>query len=98
MYKHFADAYVIDIDGTEKEVSPSNGRNFTLKELAHHINVEVGYTEFLKTMDGRWLVVDEEGALKPDKRVNVKGRLLYLNGFAVPIYGKVLICKPLMIR
>lgn len=89
-------AYTIDVDGIVKEVKPINNHYFMLNELYKHLNVTS--VEILRAHDGRYIVVDEEGRLKPNARTNVKATLLYLHGSVNQLVGKVLVCKPSMIH
>lgn len=89
------DAFVIELNGSKREVIPENGKDFTLAEMYRHIGCDT--VQFLKTYDGRWLIVDEEGKLKYNV-YNAVASLLYLNGMSDPIVGKALVCKPSMIK
>lgn len=44
--------------GDPRELVPANGRTFTLPELQHLVG---GYIEALRTPDGRWLFINENG-------------------------------------
>lgn len=48
-------------DGQEQEVSPKNGKKFTLQELQGFVG---GYIEPIRLKDGRIMLVNEEGRLK----------------------------------
>lgn len=47
--------------GGTKEVTPKNGKKFTLEELQKHVG---GYIELMSFSNGHTLVMDEEGRLK----------------------------------
>ena len=53
-------------DGTKETIAPANGSHWTLEELQALVG---GYIEVLRTLSGRYMVVDEEGKLK-NKPIN----------------------------
>lgn len=92
-----SDAVLILPDGTEKEITPLNGKNFTLPELYTLLECEI--IESVSAIDGRRIIVDEEGKLKPNPIKNVKATLLYMKGFSGDyIVGRAIVCKPRMFR
>lgn len=86
------DAILVDVDGSVKNIEPRNGKKFQLEELYEILGCN--YVERVSTYDGRIIICDEEGKLKPNYRVNVRASLLYVYGDHVQIAGKVIICKP----
>ena len=53
-------AYLIDTDGSEKEVLPETGNRFTLDELQKLVG---GYVITVRLNDGYKMYVDEDGLL-----------------------------------
>jgi len=79
----------IKTDRTETEVSPKEGKTFSLKELQAFVG---GYIQMVTTKDGKWLVCNEEGKLN-GLLFNKKASDLYGHGDGVDcIVGDVLIC------
>jgi Domain of unknown function (DUF3846) len=73
-------------DGRCEAVKPS-GAHWSLTELQTLVG---GYIEVLRTHDGRYLIVDEEGKLKRKAR-NVKATILYLHGAMDAVVGTALV-------
>jgi hypothetical protein len=73
--------------GEREVLSPLNGVHWTFAELGLLVG---GYPERLRTTDGRYLVIDEEGKLK-DKPLNREATLIYVYGRHDPIVGDVVI-------
>lgn len=69
-------ATLIKVDGSQKDVFPANKENgFTLEELYGLLECEM--IEIATTFqDGKMLLVDEEGLLKPDLVVNPVASML----------------------
>lgn len=81
-------ATLIKVDGSQKDVFPENKENgFTLKELYGLLECEM--IEIATTFqDGKMLVVDEEGLLKPEPVVNPVASMLvgdYIVGNAIVV-------------
>jgi hypothetical protein len=74
-------------DGTTEVLTPPNGVNWSLKELQTLVG---GYIELTRTIDGRSLIVDDEGKLK-GKPLNIAATKLYVYGRHDPIVGDALI-------
>lgn len=70
-------AMIIKADGTEVEVTPENGRNFTLKEMQTAVG---GYIERAIADEDLEMWVNEEGRLQPDRKVNAKATVIYTGG------------------
>lgn len=49
------------VDGSEKVVTPKNGKHFSLAELQTFVG---GYIEMLILPNRSWLILNEEGKLK----------------------------------
>lgn len=85
-------ARLIKTDGSEKEISPKNGTDFSLEELQKYVD---GYIEIIPMDDGNILVVNEEG--KYDCEENEKAtEIANENGalfFGDYIAGDVVLCK-----
>lgn len=80
---------VIRVDGTRYQISPRDGRYFQLDELREIVK---GYLEIVPTLDHRLMVVNEEGKiLDPPLPLNLAASFLYINGYADPIHGDVLV-------
>lgn len=84
-------AQIIKTTGEVVEVSPKNGKDFSLEELKAIVG---GWIEVVSLHDGRLIVCDEEGKLKGKNR-NHKATDLYrltllTNDFLV---GDVLVCN-----
>ena len=67
-------AMYIKADGTEKDVGPNEGDEFSLKELQGYVG---GYIELVHLPSGKILVVNEDGLwknLKQNMRASVLAR------------------------
>lgn len=62
----------IKTDGTQSEVYPNNGVEYTLEELHKFVD---GYVEIVRIADKKMIVLDEEGKLK-GKPVNFRATVL----------------------
>jgi hypothetical protein len=74
-------------DGRMEELQPANGVNWSLEELQTLVG---GYIEVTRTVDGRFLVLDEEGKLKR-KDLNIFATRLYVYGRHDPIVGDAVV-------
>ena len=81
---------IIRVDGTREPYPPKNGRDYKLPELQKAIGG--GFIQVVKTLDGRIMVLDEEGKLKGFP-VNPAATALYVHGLLDPIVGDVLVCQ-----
>lgn len=78
-------AHTIDIDGTETEVSPRNGKDFKLIEMYNLL--DTNDVEIVATKDDRIMV----HGVPVEDTINEKATALcWLD---LPIYGKVLVCE-----
>jgi hypothetical protein len=66
-------ATLIKQDGTREEITPANGKKFTLVEMQTLVG---GYIEMAQTNDGQYLVIDEEGKIK-GKDINQVASAMY---------------------
>jgi len=86
-------AVLIPASGEPREISPGNGREFTLEELQGIVG---GYIEGLRAPDGRWLYVNEDGQ-RLDLPYNQGATLLMISRlqFGDFIVGDVVLCSPI---
>ncbi|RPG05655.1 MAG: DUF3846 domain-containing protein [Pelagibacteraceae bacterium TMED247] len=82
----FIMAVLIESNGSDKQVEPSEGSEFSLKELQGYVD---GYIELVYLANGKILVVNEEGLLKR-LPLNNKASLLARQ----PIVGNVVMIEP----
>ena len=68
-------AKLITVDQKIKEVFPTNGKYFELQELYGLIDCNMVETVYLH--DNRPMVIDEEGAFKGPKNINIIATKLY---------------------
>jgi len=57
-------SFLLKADGTKTEVTPINGKYFTLEEQQEYAGGYVEYVYLDKTQKGRILIVDEDGLSK----------------------------------
>lgn len=81
-------AHFIAVGKEAVEVSPKNGADFKLEELRTFVG---GSIEIAQTIDGRIMVLNEEGKLL-GLPINDRATLLYVYGSYDPICGDVLVC------
>ena len=91
-------AKLIEPNGRITEQLPANGTDFTLEELRRLVGCKYIEVAHLRTHDGAFLVVDEEGKLY-GKELNHEATFLYRafhpNDYIV---GNALLCKPGEVR
>lgn len=83
-------ATIIHTDGTQQEVAPANGTDFSLVEVQQIVG---GRVELVALSDRRYLLLNEDGKLD-ELAVNLSATRLYLlerDGFDF-IAGDVLVC------
>lgn len=78
-------AKIIKSDGTERNVEPRNGGDFSLSEMQRIVG---GFIEIVTLKDGQLMVVNEEGMLL-EMPYNQKASELY----GQPVVGNVLVCN-----
>jgi hypothetical protein len=74
-------------DGSTEVLQPLNGVSWSLEELQTLVG---GYIEIGSTVDGRFMVLDDNGKLK-HKTLNVEATKLYRYGRHDPVVGEVLV-------
>jgi len=79
-------------DGRTKEVRPSNGVHWTLEELQGFVG---GYIEVVRTVDGRFMVINEMGKLK-EMDLNIPATRLYIYGRHDVILGDAVVVDTLL--
>jgi SRSO17 transposase len=80
-------AHLYREDGTIETLKPMNGTNWQLAELQTLVG---GYIEIVRTLDDRYMVIDEEGKLK-GKELNASATRLYLYGRHDVIVGPAVV-------
>jgi len=86
-------AILITTDGEEKEITPINGKNFTLQELYKLIDCTL--VEVLHLPNRKYMIIDEEGKLKANHKLNGKATLIYSLDYIV---GNVVVCDKNMFK
>lgn len=82
-------ARYIKVDGTEQEVKPKNGYEFTLQEMRNYVD---GGLEGLRLTDRLHMYLDDEGVLKGKPINSVASDIVSQHkGRPVPVCGDVLI-------
>jgi SRSO17 transposase len=74
-------------NGTQETLRPANGVHWSLGELQTLVG---GYIEVVSTVDGRFMVIDEEGKLK-HKDLNIPATRLYIHGRRDVIVGPAVV-------
>lgn len=83
-------AKIIKSDGTERDVEPRNGGDFSLSEMQRIVG---GFIECVTLDNGQLMVVNEEGVIL-EMPYNKKASEL----FGQPIVGNVLVCDSNQIK
>jgi ribosomal protein L36 len=89
------DPIIYRASGTQESVSPENEKQFTSKELRAIVG---GYIQLLFFLDGRVMVVNEDGRLgelPPNVRAT---EIIRRNGKANVIFGDALVCSSKLIK
>jgi Domain of unknown function (DUF3846) len=82
-------SFLYKTDGTIERVVPSNGVHWSLEELQKFVG---GYIEMARTIDGRWLVLNENGkVMTPMLPLNIAATELYIYGQHDPIVGPAVV-------
>lgn len=84
-------ALLIKSDGEKLNITPDNGKYFSLKELQKYVG---GYIEMLLTNDDRTMIINEEGKLKNLEINNEANKLIE----EIVIVGDVVVCDWTMIQ
>lgn len=89
-------AIQITVDGQITEITPKNGTDFSLEEFYEYTNCDCIENVYLP--NDKIMVVDEEGALRENRKVNeTASKFLYIisvsegKGCTVPIFGNVMV-------
>ena len=86
-------ALLIKTEGTESEIAPADGSVFTLDELQGYVG---GYIEAHRLLDGRWMILNEEGwDLPPNEIATVMAPHLVTGGKGIT--GDVVVCDASML-
>lgn len=78
--------------GEREVLSPPNGVNWSLVDLQTLVG---GFIEVVRTVDGHFMVLDEEGKLKR-KPLNREATIAYVHGRRDPVCGDVLIIDSML--
>jgi hypothetical protein len=81
-------AKLIKTDGTNVEVKPENGTDFTLEELYKHLECDI--IEVVYMPNDQIMIIDEEGRLKENPKLNPEATRMYKRGY---IFGHAIICN-----
>lgn len=76
-------ATLLRVEGTSEVLTPPPCGHWSLEELQTMVG---GYIEIVRTVDGRFLVIDEEGKVYK-KPLNIQATKLYIYGRHDPIVG-----------
>ncbi len=71
-------ALLIKSSGKSLEVTAENGKDFKLHEV--YLLLSCDCIDTINLADGRVMIIDDEGKLKPDFDVNLKATLLFREG------------------
>jgi hypothetical protein len=83
-------ALLLKASGDVEEIRPAHGRTFVLDELQALVG---GFIEVVRTVDGRWLVINEDGKRRELAR-NLQATALYHQAGGIPwdvVVGDVLL-------
>jgi hypothetical protein len=78
---------LIMTDGRTREVRPFNGKFWTQEEKAVMVG---GYPEVVRTVDDRWMVINEAGKVT-GLELNIPATRLYIHGRTDVVMGDVLV-------
>jgi hypothetical protein len=77
--QHFVGmALLIKSSGETLEVTPANGKDFKLAELYYLLSCDC--IDTINLADGRVMIIDDEGKLKPEYDVNLEATFLFREG------------------
>ena len=77
LYEAMKHSIRIGVDGIVTEIEPENGKDFQLDELYDLLGVSIVEMVFLP--ENLVMIVDEEGALNDDRKLNLKATELVTN-------------------
>lgn len=78
---------LLRVEGTQEILTPPEGGYWALEELQTMVG---GYIELTRTIDGRFLIIDEEGKLKK-KPLNIQATKLYIHNRHDVIVGTAIL-------
>ena len=78
---------LMQTDGRTKQVRPSNGKFWTFDEKQAIVK---GYPEVVRTVDDRWMVINEAGKVT-GLELNIPATRLYIHGRTDVVMGDVLV-------
>lgn len=87
-------AELIKSNGDTQEITPKNGKSFTLEEVYKLLTCET--VEVIPLPKKRYMIIDEEGKLKPNPVQNFEGTYLLHQARGISddyIVGDVIICE-----
>jgi hypothetical protein len=80
--------------GESEDLAPANGINWSLEELQKLVG---GYIEIVRTLDGRFMVINEMGkVVRPMLPLNIQATRMYLHGRRDPIVGDAVVVDTLL--
>ena len=87
-------AKLIKPKGSAEDVSPKNGKSFTLDEVYELLEVQM--VEVVRLKDGLILICDEEGLFKSNPVINTEATRMYQESAktqSVGIVGNAILCS-----
>lgn len=96
-------AKLIDLNGNQLDISPTNGETFTLQELYVLLDcdmIEIAYP-INPEHSGKIFIVDEEGKLtgkKPNRVATIEYNDTINKGIQDVLVGKVILCDSELLR
>lgn len=78
---------MLRVEGTTEVLNPPPSGYFELAELQTMVG---GYIEVVRTVDGKFMIIDEEGKRKK-KPLNIQATRLYVHGRVDPIVGTAIL-------
>jgi hypothetical protein len=85
-------ATLLRVDGRAETLQPTNGVHWNLTELQTLVG---GYIEVARTIDGKYLLLDEEGKRKR-KPLNIAATRIYVHGRRDVIVGDAVVIDTLL--
>lgn len=93
------DATLYLTDGTQKEITPTNGTDFQLDELCKLLNCDM--VEVINIGDPMMIMIgDEDGRCKENFIINQEAMRIYREGIgtACIIVGNIICCPSVMLK
>jgi len=90
-------AYLFKTGGMILEIEPLNQKDFTLSECYNFLKCEL--IEVVNLSDGRIMIIDEEGKLKPNE-INRRATILYQRDRQTNdmIVGDAIVCSSKLLK